>query len=420
MSTIEFTIIFFIFLWSVSTWGALLSLSLGRIRKVEETNRKFANSLEKWLDRKQEYEIILRFIILFAAGVITVYSFVFYKKIFDESSPYLIALLSSGSTFLLLLATEIFTGSFVYIFDLTIMKISMPIMEILRKSLFFPLVATIMGIRRKIDHLQNASNGGNDKRASTEDEILSLIENDDTPTPNVGNTEKNMIKAIFKLDKTLVREIMTPRVDILGIPSNTSLDDAKRKIIETGHSRIPIYEHNIDRIKGVLYAKDMLNMSMSMDKNLLDISRHPLLIPENKTAMELLGEFKKKSAHFAVVVDEYGGTAGILTLEDIIEQIVGEIGDEYDSQEDILPNQTELPDGSVIFDARALVSEVNTLFDNQIEEEDGIDTIGGYICAKLGRIPETGEKFTLNNSLHIIILKSDRRKIIKLKMSSKK
>jgi len=395
-------------------------LSPGRIRKLEENNKDFAESLEKWHEKKQEYEIILRLLIFFTAGVITVYSFVMYMKIFQTPYPYLIALLSSASTFFLLMVMEIVTGTLVYLFDLGVLRVTMPIVEVLRKSLFMPIVGTMMFIKRRIDMIQSLTNGVSAKKASAEDEILSLVDKEKKSPTDIEESEKKMIKGVFDLNDTTAREIMTSRVQISGLSSDSSLIEAKNKIISTGHSRIPVYEHSTDNIKGILYAKDLLDDAKIAGKTILEISRKPLFIPENKTLAEVLEEFKRRSGQFAVIVDEYGGTAGILTFEDIVEQIVGEIGDEYDTQEDVLPDKTELPDGSVVFDGKALASEANSIFDNEIGEEDGIDTIGGLVCSKLGRIPETGEKFVLNNSIQITILKADRRKIIKLKASRKK
>ncbi len=414
----EFSAVLVVFLWSVSVWSALLSLSPGRTRKVEELDRNLAASLEKWLELRREHEIILRFIIFFTAGVITVHGFMFYRGIFEHSSPYLIALLSSASTFLLLLATEISAGTLGYFMDLAVLRISMPILSILRGSLFLPVVASVMAVRRGIDSLKNSSDSAS-RIVSAEDEILSLVESGGNPGQDIEESEKKMIKGVFNLDDKLTREIMTPRVDILAIPSSTDTMEARRKIIETGHSRMPVYDGSVDRIAGILYAKDLLDEKAMAGKKALDLARPPLFVPENKSVMELLEDFKRKSNHFAVVVDEYGGTAGIVTFEDVIEQIVGEIGDEYDTQEDILPDNTRLPDGSVLFDGRALISEANAMLDANIEEYDGIDTVGGHISAKLGRIPEQGEKFDLNNSLQATILKADKRKILRLKISRK-
>jgi len=211
---------------------------------------------------------------------------------------------------------------------------------------------------------------------------------------------------------------MTPRIDIVALRENASQEDAKGKFISSGYSRIPVYSDSLDEIKGILYAKDFLDAHKTSNKSIMEIAHKPIFIPESKTLRMLLSEFKKTGKHFAVIIDEYGGTAGILTLEDIIESVVGEIRDEYDTEEDVPPEPVFMPDGSIRIEGRALITTVNELFKTDLSEDEDLSTIGGYVCSCIGKIPESGEEFILhNNTMKVKIIQADRRKIIALNIS---
>ena len=226
-----------------------------------------------------------------------------------------------------------------------------------------------------------------------------------------------MIKGILDLGDMSVREIMTPRVDIEAIPASATISEAKKMFIATGHSRIPIYGRSVDEIKGIIYAKDFIDDKAIAGKSLDQLAHKPLFIPESKAVGDLLEEIRRLHNHFAVIIDEYGGTSGIVTFEDIIEEIVGDVQDEYDHEEVGKDKPKLMPNGSVIFEARTLISEVNEIMDSNIPDTDAADTIGGYICAELGRIPEEGETFHFPEcGLSAFVLKADKRKILKLKI----
>jgi magnesium and cobalt transporter len=317
------------------------------------------------------------------------------------------------------IVSEIINEALIIRFDMALLKMTMPLIKILRYSIFFPFIFCIETLRYKIDKWQ-LQNDDEEERTTTEDEILSLVEQNETDgeDSSLEEDEKRMIKGVFDLDNTDVREIMTPRVDIIGINMNDSVDDALKLFIESGHSRIPVYENNMDNITGILYAKDFLNKNKVENKKLDRIARRPIFIPETKEVGDLLAEMQKARNHFSVVIDEYGGTAGIVTLEDIIEEIVGEIRDEYDVNEDDTPMHIAMSDGSVVFDARTLIDDVNDILDSHLPENEDVDTIGGFICGELGHIPRKGENLIIEDgSLKITVLQADRKKILKIKIS---
>ena len=261
------------------------------------------------------------------------------------------------------------------------------------------------------------------EKPSAEDEILSLVEEsiqEDDGSPSASGLEleeKRMLNGVINLDKTYVHEIMTPRVDIDALPEEADIDEIKRTITETGHSRIPIYHQSIDTISGVVYAKDLLDEAkLTKAKNAGGIAHSPVFIPESKNVSDLLDEFRQTRNHIAIVLDEYGGTAGMVTIEDILEEIVGEIHDEYDRGESDKPENVSLEeDGSLISDGRLTIWELNKLLNTEISEEQGFDTLAGYIMASLGEIPKAGEHLHVDG-LEIDILEADKRKLTLLKV----
>lgn len=246
----------------------------------------------------------------------------------------------------------------------------------------------------------------------SEEEVHTLIDVG-TESGIINEEEGEMIHGIFDLKDTLVREVMVPRTEIVAIESESTVDDLIRLIREEGHSRFPVYRENIDNIIGVIHVKDILTQWEGRgDIKVGQFIRHPFIVPETKNVEELLREFKKKRTHIAVVVDEYGGTAGIVTIEDIIEEIVGEIRDEYDLEEiQIVP----LPDGSVVVDARLDTEELASHFGVDIPKEK-FETVGGLISFLIGRVPKNGEEASFEN-LRFIVESADEKKVHRVRVT---
>lgn len=250
------------------------------------------------------------------------------------------------------------------------------------------------------------------RRKITEEEIHELM--DAGEEEGLINEEENeMIRSIFTLRDTVVREIMVPRTDMACIPVDAPVREVISEIIACGHSRIPVYDGTIDNIVGLMYAKDLLKYWGMNDSAIVvkKIMRIPYFIPEAKNLEELLQEFKKKRVHMAIVIDEYGGTSGLVTIEDLLEQIVGDIQDEYDLEEDWL---VEEPDGSILVDARLPIEELEEYYSIKIER-DKFDTVGGLIFHLTGRIPHEGEEVS-NHSIRLTVVAADERKISKVRI----
>jgi putative hemolysin len=203
--------------------------------------------------------------------------------------------------------------------------------------------------------------------------------------------ERQMIYSVFKLGVTLAREIMVPRTDMLALDVQTPLPEAVDALLRAGHSRVPVYEESVDHTLGLLYAKDLLRAwreSQQLD-SIRELIRPAYFVPEAKKVDELLAEMQSQRIHMAIIVDEYGGVAGLVTLEDIVEEVLGEIQDEYDQGEEAL--YQKLADGSYLFIGRVALDEFNEIMAANLSSEEA-DTLGGYIYHHLGRVPSVGDE----------------------------
>ena len=226
----------------------------------------------------------------------------------------------------------------------------------------------------------------------------------------VGQDEIRMIRGVFEVSELQVRDIMIPRSSMISLNADASMTDLLNQIVNSGHSRFPVIGENQDEVVGILLAKDLLkfsNQDNHSDFEIKDFLRPPTFIPESKRLKTLLNEFRKSRNHMAIVVDEYGRIGGLLTIEDVLEQIVGDIEDEFDAED--LPMIREKGKGEYEVDALIRIEDFNEFFDTQYLDED-FDTLGGMIIHKLGKFPKTGESLSIN-PLIFKILSSDSRRL---------
>ncbi|MCX7839264.1 MAG: hemolysin family protein [Anaerolineae bacterium] len=230
----------------------------------------------------------------------------------------------------------------------------------------------------------------------------------------IESDERAMISGILQLDRTLTREIMVPRIDVVAVEVETPLRDALDVVIQGAHSRLPVYEESIDRIVGLLYAKDLLRTLRDgkVDVSLRELMRPAYFVPESKRVDELLQELQRDKVHMAIVVDEFGGTAGIVTIEDVLEEIVGEIQDEYDTGEEPLIEQVSENEG--IFNARATIGDVNDALALDLPDES--DTLGGLVYQRLEKLPKVGDQVRVGN-VTIEVLNVIGRRIKKVRVA---
>jgi putative hemolysin len=226
----------------------------------------------------------------------------------------------------------------------------------------------------------------------TEEEIKTLVDAG-SEEGVIEDEEKEMIYSIFQFSDKVAREVMVPRIDIVALSTETPIRTALDTILAVGHSRIPVFEGTIDRIAGLLYAKDLLTIWRDGDdkvRTVGEIMRPAYFVPESKRAGALLEELQLRKIHMAIVIDEYGGTAGLVTIEDLLEEIVGEIQDEYDRDEEA--EYAQISEDEYLFDAGIDLDDVNELMDVDLSTEES-ETLGGYVLSVLGRVPLVGDKF---------------------------
>ncbi len=397
------------YFWCMTAWNSLYRITRGKIRLIEDKNEELAEKMEVWRDNQTEYNQVFRIIFMLTVSIMGISVFQYLEVHLAEYkfTWNMLLLISVGVLCLLFLFTALLIRFIVRKFDVKILSFTLPLVGFIFKP-----------VMKISDWLSGLLEQDEAEAPSIEDEIMSFVENDDEANEDgaLEEEEKRMIKGIFDLDDTQVREIMTPRVDLVALSDAATFDEARKKFVESGHSRIPIYSGTVDEIKGILYAKDFLEES-AKGKSLIDMAHQPLFVPESKNVSSLLKEFRHSSIHVAVIIDEYGGTSGVATLEDILEKIVGEIRDEYDDVTDGGIQPITLEDGSVIFEARSLISEVNDFLDINIPEDENVDTIGGFVSSEFGRIPASGEVLNMEGIARITVVKSDPRKVISVKIN---
>lgn len=242
----------------------------------------------------------------------------------------------------------------------------------------------------------------------------------DTQTPPADGEEegaiseeegRELLQSIVDFTETIVKEVMTPRPDIVAIRADATLDALRALFREEQYSRIPVYRDNLDNIVGVVFVKDLVGLPPGAEPPLTTLMRAPYLVPESKRVSELLKEMQRRQQQMAIVVDEYGGTAGLVSVEDLLEEIVGEIRDEYDVESETVVDEGG---GVFVFSGKVSVDEVRDRLGIEIERE-GFETVGGYLLAHLGRMPYVGERFEAG-ALDVEVLEVERRRITKIRV----
>jgi len=249
----------------------------------------------------------------------------------------------------------------------------------------------------------------------TPNALLELIEASEE-NGKLEADDRELITSIFEFRDTIVREVMVPRVDMVCVEDETTLVEAHGLFVEKGHSRIPVYHEDLDHVVGVLYAKDLLayvEKGPLGERRVKEALHEPMFVPETKRVAELLREFQQHRLHMAIVVDEYGGTSGLVTIEDLLEEIVGEIRDEYDTEPPLYE-----PDGrgGFVVDAKISIDEIEHDLGIVLPEDEEYDTLGGYLFTRLGKVPEAGEVLS-ENGVEITVLEADERRIHNVRLT---
>ncbi len=273
---------------------------------------------------------------------------------------------------------------------------------------------------RAIDVLMHRVLGRPQQRAdeeSIEEEIRTIV-SEGHREGLLEEEAREMIEGVIELGDAAVSHIMTPRTEIQMVQLHSAWDEVIERIIDSGHTRLPVYDKTRDDIVGILYSKDLLpELAKSADEPrqpLAELLRKPLFVPDTKPVDDLLQLFQKSRTHIAVVLDEYGGVAGLVTIEDVLEEIVGEIDDEYDEQsEDMM---RKIDDDVCEALGRAHIDKINELMAFDLPDEADFDTIGGFVFAEFGRVPAAGETITWHDSVRVTVLEASRRRVNRVRL----
>ena len=270
------------------------------------------------------------------------------------------------------------------------------------------------GANGSADATQNRKTGNGDESSPVAQPDAPAIT--EAELSGLDHRDREMLRSIIELDYTTVREVMVPRLDMVAIEASVSLEEAAAAIVEYGHSRLPVYAGTIDDILGILYVRDLL-AAIAEPKgrsDLRSLTRPAFIVPETKRVDDLLEEFRQRRIQIAIVVDEYGGTEGLVTMEDVLEEIVGEIEDEFSRvrEEEIHHHD----DGAVFVNSGLSTEEIEDLFGINIESDD-FDTIGGYVYHELGRIPHVGD-IVVKDDLRVEVMSVAGRRLRRLKITS--
>lgn len=391
-----------------------LSLRVFSRSRLEEkfARRAMAGQWEIFAARRVEYA--LGAAVLRSVAVLALVFAVLYRVESDPGQPGALRVVGTfaGAWFLLLIFGVALPNALAKYAGEALIVWSLPLLRLVR-GVCYPFILLQEGLDALMATISGApQKGSHSYLVELEQEILDAVSEGERHGA-VDEEEKEMIESVIELTDTQVGEIMTPRTDIVALPVGASYAEARAVIREKGYSRIPVYEETIDAIQGVLYVKDLLMRDDAGTFDLKTLIRPPLFIPETKPVRELLREFQRQKIHFAIVLDEYGGTAGLVTIEDILEELVGEIADEYEQSE---PEELVRVDAQTVeLDARMNIHDVNHELGLHLPEDQDYDTIGGFVFAQLGRIPRPGEHVTFEN-VRIDVLKADAQRVLRLRL----
>jgi CBS domain containing-hemolysin-like protein len=282
------------------------------------------------------------------------------------------------------------------------------------------LATPLVWSARAVDALLHRTLGRGKERAdeeSIEEEIRTIV-SEGHREGLLEEEAREMIEGVIELGEVVVSHIMTPRTEMQMLPLETPWDEMVESVIDWGHTRVPVFDKSRDDIAGILYSKDLLpELAKSPDeprRPLFELLRKPLFVPETKPVDDLLKLFQKSRTHIAVVLDEFAGVSGLVTIEDVLEEIVGEIEDEYDQKsEDMI---RKIDDDVCEALGRAHIDKINELMDFGLPEEADFDTIGGFVFAEFGRVPAAGESITWHDSVRVTVLEASRRRVNRVRL----
>ena len=398
---------------ALSCFFALISYSLRAFRRVQ-LEEAFSGELGKarleWLDGNLPSLRLMMSLLRSAANIVLVVGFVF---LLESQGHWLRSIYAAVASLMVICVFGVgIPSAWAGYAGERMLAVSFPALVGLRYALW-PIIALMRVFDVPIKRLAGVSDNEEENDEAAKQEVISAA-TEGRAGDAIDKDELEMIESVMEFANTQAGEIMTPRTDIFALPIETSFAQAVDEVTTAGHTRVPVYQEDLDSIIGILYAKDLLrHMRDQQPDSLRPIMRKPFFVPETKPLDDLLAEFKARKLHMAVVLDEYGGTAGLVTIEDVIEEIVGEITDEYDKAE---PEPMTLVDRRTAeIDGRVYVDDLNDALKLKVPEDDDYDTVAGLILSELGHIPHVGETMDAHGA-RFTILAADERKITRLRV----
>ncbi len=401
---------------------ALVSIRRSRVEQLIEEGNRGARRVRKLLDDPGRFLAVAQIGLTFLGFFASAYAAV---SLTDRLTGLLeqIDLFKGSAAGIALVIVTILLAGFTIVFGELVPKtlalafperfalaVSRPIDVIGR--ILSPLVAFLTAITRAVTRPFGADVS---RESQITAEELRLIVERGGQQGILEAEEEQMINAVIELGDRRLHEVMIPRIDIVALAADATFEQAIETIVDEGHSRVPVYQDSIDEIVGILYAKDLLpylKTGAEPRPAIVSILRTPVFAPESMSIDDLLHDFQRKKVHIAIVLDEYGGTAGLVSIEDLLEEIVGEIQDEYDVEEEMV---VRLSDDEIRIDGRVAVDELAELFGTpiELEDEDEYDTIGGLVFHRIGRIPVPGDQVEIDG-LRLTVESTDGRRVGKV------
>lgn len=380
-----------------------------RTRLLDQLNENHERSADHFFRHRRQYIqslMILQQVVLLAFAVLLIQ-----QHATIESTPARwVSLVLTAAAWMLVFGVGIPHGWSRHAGDRFLSATLRPL-EGLRRAMA-PVLALVAGIDEIVRRLSGAPREPTDRAERFETEIMDAVRQGEL-SGMMNPAEKEIIRSALTLDETSVGEVMTPRTDIVGVDATASFDDVRQSLLSEGHSRVPVYEESLDHIIGILYAKDLLKINDPEDFRMRDAMRPATFVPETKDLSSLLREFQHSRVHIAIVLDEYGGTAGLVTLEDIMEELIGDIADEHDAPP--APPIRRIDERTAEVDARVRVEDLNQSLEIDLPVDDAYDTIAGYVFSKLGRIPAVGDSAE-ESGVRIEVLDAGDRSIRRLRL----
>lgn len=407
------------------TRSALINMRRSRLVELEQKGVTSARAIQELTENSGRLlataEVGALLGLVFATGIAAVG---FTPAVFDWLVSLNVVVVPLDTTRVLAFLIVMFAAAlFLFVFGRLVPEaLAMRYTEPLALALIRPmqvmsvLLAPLVRFAVRLSNLLSIPMGGQKRESAslvTQEEIKTMVDAGEEEGL-IEEEEKEMILSVLDFGDTVAREVMVPRIAIVAVDVNTPFDEALNVVVSAGHSRVPVYRGTIDEIIGILYAKDMLVALRDNNKPPLEeILRQVYFTPESKRVSELMQELQKTRVHVSIVVDEYGGTAGLVTIEDILEEIVGEIQDEFDAEE---PDSVPLPEGNgYILDAGMNIGDASELLGVELSQGES-DTLGGFIYDQLGKVPVAGETVHYKDFLFEVLSVNDRR-ILKVKVT---